>query len=170
VRRHQLFAAGLSIALLVGGASPALAKPGKDPKPAKPIKDPKPPKPRPSHVNGGGVTQSGGSFSVEARQDRPAKGHFNYASADGTLRVRCDGFDSYSPVVYIQPGPPAVHVTAHCVTRAPHHSRTPILLDATFVDNGQSGKKDEANLTFTRPDNSTVSDSGALRAGNIQIH
>jgi hypothetical protein len=55
------------------------------------------------------------------------------------------------------------------VAKGPHHSRTPVSLDATFVDNGQSGKKDEANLSFTRQAGPTVSDSGAIRAGNIQV-
>lgn len=160
MRRHNLFAAGVSVALLLGGASPAMAKPGKDPKPSKAPA---------GRVTGGGVTQGGGHFSVDARQDRLAKGHFNYESADRQLRVRCNGFDSYSPIVYITAGPPAAHLTASCVTSGPHHSRAPISLDATFVDNGSSGKKDEANLTFTRPDGSSVSDTGAIAAGNIHV-
>jgi hypothetical protein len=160
VRRHQVFASGVSVALLLGAASPALAKP---------TKDPKPPKAPSGRVTGGGVTQGGGLFSVEARQDKLSKGHFNYQSADGKLNVRCNGFDSYSPIVYIQPGPPAAHLTASCVAKAPHHSRTPVSLDATFVDNGPSGKKDEANLSFTRQGGPTVSDSGAIRAGNISV-
>jgi hypothetical protein len=163
VRRRQLFAAGLSVALLLGAASPALAKPAKDPKP---------PKAPSGRVTGGGATNGGGLFAVEARQDKPANGHFNYESADGTLKVRCDGFKSYSRIVYFAPGPPAVHLTADCVAKGPRRQRTPIALDATFVDNGNGkgkSKQDEANLTFTRPDNSTVSDGGALRRGSIQV-
>jgi hypothetical protein len=160
VRRHQLFAAGVSAALLLGAASPAMAEPAKDPKP---------PKARAGSVTGGGVTHGGGWFSVNVRQDRLAKGHFNYQSADGPLRVRCDGFDSYSPIVYIQAGPPAAHVTAHCLAKGPHHGRTPVSLDATFVDNGPSPKQDQANLTFTRQDGTSVSDTGAIRPGNIVV-
>jgi hypothetical protein len=172
MRRHHVFAAGVSVALLLGGMSPAMAKPAKAPKAAKPPKPPKAPKPAKApagRVTGGGVTQAGAHFSVDARQDRLTKGHFNYESADRQFRVRCDGFDSYSPVVYITVGPPAAHVKASCVTRGPHHSRTPVSLDATFVDNGSSPKTDEANLTFTRQDGSSVSDSGAIRSGNIQV-
>jgi hypothetical protein len=55
------------------------------------------------------------------------------------------------------------------VARGPHHSATPVSLDATFVDNGSSPKKDEANLTFTRKDSPSVSDGGAIRAGNIRV-
>ena len=170
MRSRQLFAAGVSDALLIGAAaSPAFAKPGNGPK------DPSPPKTNPGRVNGGGVTQGSGQFSVEAQQDRLAKGHFNYVSADGALRVRCDGFDTYSPIVYITAGPPAARVTAQCVAKAPHHSRTPISLDATFVDNrnddkaDRPGKPDEANITLTRPDGTTLTDSGALRAGNLRV-
>ena len=158
--RHQLFAAGVSVALLLGAASPAMAKPARDPKP---------PKARAGGVTGGGVTHGGAWFSVDVRQDRLAKGHFDYQSADGQLRVRCDGFDSYSPIVYIQPGPPAAHVMAHCVAKSPHHGRTPVSLDATFVDNASSPKKDDANLTFTRQDGSSASDTGAIRSGNIVV-
>ena len=160
MRRHHVFAASVSVALLLGGMSPAMAKPAKPPKP---------PKAPAGHVTGGGVTQAGAHFSVDARQDRLAKGHFNYESADRQFRVRCDGFDSYSPIVYITVGPPAAPVKASSVARGPHHSRTPVSLDASFVDNGSSAKADQANLTFTRQDGSSVSDSGAIRSGNIQV-
>lgn len=180
MRRHQLFAAGVSVALIFGAASPALAlsgkglagkgpkadKPAKEAKPAKPAKEPKQPKVKPGRVNGGGVTTGLAEFSVQARDDRLAKGHFNYTSADGKLKVRCRGFDSYSPIVYIQPGPPAVHLTAQCVAKGPARARTPISLDATFVDNGVTG--DEANITFTRPDGTTVSDHGVI-SGSIHV-
>jgi len=45
VRRHQLFAAAVSVALLVGGAAPALATPGKGKAKGhdKPAAAPKPP-------------------------------------------------------------------------------------------------------------------------------
>jgi hypothetical protein len=166
VHRHQLFAAGISVALVFGAASPALAKPGAGPKADKPAKEAKPPKVKPGGVNGGGRTAERGHFSVEVRDDRLAKGHFNYTSRDGKLNVRCRGFDSYSPIVYIQPGPPAAHVTAQCVAKAPKQARTPISLDATFVDNGRRG--DEAHITLTRPDGTTVSDNGVIR-GSIQV-
>ena len=161
MRRHHIFAAGVSVALLLGAATPAFA--------AKPAKDPKPPKGPAGQETGGGVTQSRAVFAVDARQAKPAKGHFNYESRDARLKVRCAGFDTYSPVVYIQAGPPAAHLTASCVEIGPHHTRTPISLDATFVDNGRRGKKDEANLTFTRPDGTTVSDTGAIRSGQITV-
>jgi len=174
VRSRQAFAAGVATALFIGAAaSAAFADPGKDPK------DPKAPTAHPGRVNGGGVSQGSAQFSVEAQQDRLANGHFNYESADGAFKVRCDGFDSYSPIVYVTAGPPAVRVTAtDCVVKAPHHGRTPISLDATFVDNrrdhradaaSSSSKPDEADISFTDSDGTTLTDSGALRNGNVRV-
>jgi hypothetical protein len=172
VRSRQLFAAGVSVALLLGAASPAFAKPGNEPKDPKP---PKAPKTHPGRVNGGGVTQGGATFSVEAQQDRLSKGHFNYESPDGALKVRCDGFDAYHPIVYVTAGPPAARLTAQCVAKGPHHAGTPISLDATFRDNrtddrtAATAKPDEADITLTRPDGTSVTDSGALRKGNVRV-
>src|SRR5690349_16006073 len=105
MRRHRLFAAALSAALLFGAASPALAKPKDKAPKEKPARDPKPPKTR-SGVNGGGVTADGARFSVQVRAASPRKGHFNYTSADGTWKVRCQkGFTSYSPHEYFAAGP-----------------------------------------------------------------
>ena len=157
MRPSRLFAAGLTAALLIGGASPAFAKPAKDPKP---------PKAAPGRVTGGGVTAGRASFSVEARDGRPAKGHFNYTSRNGKLKVRCSALQ-YSPVVYIQPGPPGAHVSGDCVELGRGHQRTPISLDATFFDHGAKG--DQAHISLTRPDGTTVNDSGELRAGNIHV-
>jgi hypothetical protein len=162
VKLQRLFVTGLSVAVLLGGAaSPALAKADKAPK------APKAPKEKPAGVEGAGVTAGRANFAVEAHQGKPAKGEFHYWSADGSLRVRCNSLD-YSPVVYIQAGPPAGHVTGECVAVSKRNRRSPISVDATFVDNGKRG--DEANITFTRPDGTTVSDNGPIRKGSIHVH
>jgi hypothetical protein len=195
MRRHRLLALALS-ALLSSALSPALAqaKPpphahGKGPakpgahdngradKPAKAPKAPKAPEgPKASrlHLSGGGVTQLSAEFSVNAKRDRRSKGHFHYVSADGRLKIRCRGFDTFDQVVYVQSGPPAVHVTAHCEAKRESLNtrpvRTPVLLDATFVDNGEPGTADRAEISVTNLDGSpVVSDSGILKSGNIQI-
>lgn len=175
MQRHRLFAAGVSVALLLGVASPALAKPGKGhayghknkpAKAAKPAKEPKAPKST-ARVNGGGVSFNGVEFSVQAKAGKARQAHFNYTSADGSIKIRCRGLEM-SPVVYIQPGPPAMHVTANCVAKGPAKARTPVALDATFVDNGEIG--DEARITVTRPDTTVmVADSGVIQSGNINV-
>jgi hypothetical protein len=166
-----MFAAGVSVALLFGAASPALAKSGKAKGHAyghvnKPAKEPKAPKSK-ARVNGGGITANGVEFSVQARPGKLRQAHFNYTAADGSIKVRCRSFETYSPVVYVQPGPPAVHVTANCVAKAADDTRSPMTLDATFVDNGAT--LDEANITLTRPDGSYITDTGAIREGNINV-
>ena len=175
LQRHRMFAAGVSVALLFGAASPALAKPGtghahghrnKPVKAAKPAKEPKAPRSK-AKINGGGITANGVEFSVQGRPDKLRRAHFNYTAADGSIKVRCRSFESLSPVVYIQPGPPAMHVTATCEERAADNTRRPISLDATFVDNGETG--DEANVTLTRPDGTVVTDTGVIRDGNIKV-
>ncbi len=177
MQRQRLFAAGVSVALLLGVASPALAKPGKGHahghknkpvKAAKPAKEPKAPKST-ARVNGGGVSFNGVEFSVQGKGDKLRQAHFNYTSADGAIKIRCRSFEAMSPVVYIQPGPPAMHVTADCVAKGPANARTPVALDATFVDNGETG--DEAHITVTRADGTVmVSDTGAIQpGGNINV-
>ncbi len=96
------------------------------------------------------------------------KGHFNYTSADGTWKVRCrDGFDTYDQLEYFAAGPAGAHVKAQCVEIKPHHSRTSVSLDATFVDNGEAG--DEAHITLTRPGADPFTDSGPITEGSIEV-
>ena len=178
LQRHRMFAAGVSVALLFGAASPALAKPGhkghayayghknKPVKAAKPAKEAKAPKSK-ARVNGGGITANGVEFSVQGRPGKMRQAHFNYTAVDGSINVRCRSFETYSPVVYVAPGPPAVHVTANCVSKAADGTRSPMTLDATFVDNGAT--LDEANITLTRPDSTVITDTGAIREGNINV-
>lgn len=196
MRRHRLLALALS-ALLFSALSPALAqaKPpahahGKGPakpeahdngradkpaaKPTKPAKDPKAPKASRLHLSGGGVTQQSAEFNVEGKRDKRTKGHFHYHSADGLLKIKCRGFDTFDKVVYVTSGPPAVHVTAHCEAKRESLNarpvRTPVLLDATFVDNGEPGTADRAEISVTNPDGTpVVSDSGVLKSGDIQV-
>jgi hypothetical protein len=156
--RHQLLATGISIALLVvGAASPVL---GSDSEP------------RASRIKGNGRSANVANFSVSVRQDRLERGQFTYRSVDGRYTVKCDGFDSYSQRMYIQPGPPAVMVTSSdCWLKGPRRGRTRVALEAEFVDNSSftRGKKDEANLTFKRQNGADVTDSGAIRSGDITV-
>ncbi|HEV3363162.1 MAG TPA: hypothetical protein VG795_03310 [Acidimicrobiia bacterium] len=157
MRGHQLFAAGISVAVLLGGAaSPVLAH---ESKPAGP------------RIKGKGRTAEAAHVSVSVRADRLEKGRFDWRSRDGRFKVRCEGFDSYSQRVYIQPGPPAAVVkSSDCVLKGPR-GRTPVTVEAEFVDNSSftPGAKDEANLTFTRRNGSQISDSGAMRSGDITV-
>jgi hypothetical protein len=143
--------------LLIGGAaSPVLAW-GSDP-PA-------------GRIKGYGRTANVADFSVSVRQNRPEKGRLDYRSVDGRYRVRCEGFDTYSPRLYMQPGPPAAIVTSKdCVLKGPRE-RTPVTVEAEFVDNSSftRGKKDEANLTYRRPDGSEVTDRGAILSGDVTV-
>lgn len=160
-----MLAAGLSIALLFG-ATPAFAKPGKGHDKAaktKPEREPKAPKSK-AGVNGGGVSFAGAEFSVQARAGRPAKGHFNYTSP--TIKIRCKN-TTFSSVAYIAPGAPGAGVTAECFQKGPGKTRTPISLDATFFDHGETG--DVAHITFTRNGETVLSDSGEIREGDINV-
>ena len=113
MRHHRLFAAGLAVALMLGAASPALAD-GKGKAKGKPNHGSSKPKPKPDKpakkvkktkagVSGGGAVGTA-EFSIQARlRDIKAettttgKGHFNYTSADGTIKIRCRGFDNFAP-------------------------------------------------------------------------
>ena len=182
MNRHRLFAAGLSAALLLGVATPAMAKPAKgnawghnkSAKPAKPAKDPKAPKapkaPKSKgHLNGGGTTANGVSFSVQGKDGKLRQAHFNYTSADGATKVRCKGFDQMTRVEYVTVGAPAMHVVSdNCVAKGPGNTRTPVALDATFTDNGATG--DTADIAFTKSGEATpyIVDNGAV-VGEINV-
>jgi hypothetical protein len=155
LRRYRLFASGISVAMLLGGAAaPTLANPSNS-----------------GRISGSGRTANVANFSIQVRQDKLWKGHFKYTSVDGRFKVRCDGFDSYSPRMYFAPGPPAAMVTADCVLTGPRNKRTPIALEAEFVDNNsfKRGTKNEANLTFTYPDQTKVTDSGPILSGDVTV-
>ena len=165
VQRYRLFAAGAAVALLLGGASPAMAKPAKGPKAPKAAKTPKV---KSGRVNGGGIFAGKAGFSVQARAGNPKnKGHFNYTSSDGTFKVRCKGIE-FHPVAYVAPAPATARITGECWEGAGRKSRTPISLDATFVDKGETG--DEATITLTRPNAETpVNETGVITEGGIHI-
>ena len=175
--RRQLFASAVSVALLLGAASPALAKPGKGQanghhktektKPAKDPKGPKAPKTKPGRVNGGGISFAGSEFSVQAREGQPGKGHFNYTSADGLVKVRCKGV-TFTRIVNVMAGPPGAEVTDTTCLLGSGKRATQVELNASFFDHGESG--DVAMIRVTRPDGSVVADdSGAIREGNIHV-
>jgi hypothetical protein len=198
MRRHRLLSFALA-ALVVSAFSPALAqaKPpswahGKGPakpeahdngrpdkpsaKPAaKPAKPDKAPKASRLHLSGGGVTQKNAEFNAQGKRDKRGKGHFHYVSADGRLHIKCRGFATFDRVVYVTTGPPAVHVTDNdCEAKRQSLTgppvRTRVLLDATFVDNGEPGTADRAEISVTNPDGTpVVSDSGVLKSGGIQV-
>ncbi len=155
MRRHPLFTAGISVALLVGGAAaPAFAGPSSR-----------------SGIKGNGRSANVANFSVQVREDKPAKGHLDYTSVDGRVKIRCNGFDTFSRRMYIVAGPPAAMVTAEdCKLMGPRNKRTTVDVEAEFVDNSsfKRGAKDEANFTFTLPDG-TVTDTGAILSGEITV-
>ena len=155
MRRHQLLAAGISVAMLVGvAAAPGFADPSHS-----------------GRIKGSGRSASVAYFTVQVREDKPGRGRLDYTSSDGRIKVRCDGFDSYSPRMYIVPGPPAATVSAEdCKLIGPRHKRTTVDVEAEFVDNSsfKRGAKDEANFTFTLPDG-TVTDTGRLISGDITV-
>jgi hypothetical protein len=183
VRRHRLVFLTLS-ALLLGALTPALAQAqppshahGKGP--AKPdahdngradrpaAKAPKPPKAARHHLSGGGMTQQGAEFSVNAKTDKLAKGHFHYEL--GMLKVKCRGF-----TLFEQPTPQSVHVTSsNCQVKRENATgrptRTMATLDATFVDSGQpGGAGDSANVSVTDANGVVVADNGPI-TGDIHI-
>ena len=173
MRRYQVFAAGVSVALLLGAGTPALAKsdkgkalakghaPKTPPGQAKAKPKPKPHAPKNKHgVSGGGVTADGAEFSVMVREDHK-HGHFNYTSKD--LKVRCKGLDGddYAAVENVAAGgDPGGTVTAQCVRFGPGKTRAPIYVSATFWDRAKGAddtvtaaaaatdKKDGADISF----------------------
>lgn len=125
-----------------------------------------------ARIKGEARTANAAKISVAVRQARLERGHLDYRSADGRFRVRCEGFATYSPRLYVQPGPPAAVVTGTCQLRdRRERTRTPVTVEAEFVDNSSftRGQKDEVNLTVTRPDGSQVTDRGAILSGNITV-
>lgn len=172
--RRQLFAAGVAVALMLGAGAPALATPGhgkaKGHDPAKPGKGPKAPAPKgpkakQARLSGGGVTtEDGASFSVQVRADRPSKGHFNYTTADGALKVRCHGVDLH-PVFTFDPAPPTATITATCREITAGKPRPTIDVSVRFTDNGAT---DSAEFTFTRSGQTPITDNG-VKSGNVKI-
>ena len=155
MRRHRLLTAGLSVALMVGGAAPALARGSESS----------------GRIGGYGRTATAANFSVSVRQNRPERGRFDYRSVDGRYTVRCHGFDDYFVRMYIQPGAPAAMVkSTDCVLKGPRE-RSKVTVEAEFVDNSSftRGKKDEVNLTFTRPNGSVVTESGPILSGDVAV-
>jgi len=197
MRHHRLFAAGLAAAMLLGVATPAMAKqpdhgnkgnppghsdtkPGKGPKPADPPKPPKPPKAKNGGVSGGGSIAAG-TFSIHARTDRFAKGHFNYTSTDEKFKVRCRDFDPATDSVTIT-GNTAV-LKAKCTTLAPKRSGKDIWVEATFEDNGDPAKdatatatpapKDKVTFKYFNTNDYTAAPAeqytGELTGGNVKV-
>jgi len=193
VRRYQVFAAGVSVALLLGAATPALAAgkgkanaPGQTKtKPNKPADHPNPPAnkpPKPSKNKAGGVS-GGGSIgaaevSIQARTYRLAKGHFNYTVADNpatplvdeTYKLRCRDFSAVG--VFAMTAPTATLTGAKCslttvVNGVP--TTQPVTINATFTDNGQpnSATKDAAFFYLTTDLATKI--GGDLTGGNIKV-
>lgn len=181
MRRHQLFAAAVSVALLVGGAAPALATPGKAKAKGhdKPAAAPKPNPAKPAkglRVNGGGTTAGGARFSVEVRSDHPKKGqkgHFNYTkeavaatattAATPVVKIRCKTV-SVAPAAPVQTGDKAATVTGTC-REGEGKATTPVSVRATFYDNAAG---DRADIVFTRNGVDAPPDSGAIQ-GNVHV-
>lgn len=185
MRRHQLFAAGVSVALLLGAATPALAKSDKGkalghekhPAASRPAKGPKPAKQKPakktpatkgkkSGVSGGGVVTDG-TFSIQARKSR---GHFNYTSTNGSFKVRCrEGFEPFTPVLGATERTAKVTFKACQVTGQP--GPVPITVDVT--DRGQPSVTpavaDWIGFSVTNAAAVTTAYGGNLTDGNIKV-
>jgi hypothetical protein len=99
-----------------------------------------------------------------------ARGSLDYRSVDGRFKVRCKGFTSYTRT-NAPLEPPAAEVTADCVLEGPRRRRTPIEIEAEFVDHSSftRGAKDEANFTFIIPDSEDVTDTGRILSGGITV-
>ena len=145
MRRYQVFAAGVSVALLLGAGTPALAAPGKgkghaygrtDSKPAKAPKAPAAPKPKKtkSGVSGGGAV-TGGEFSIQGRLRNLDKGHFNYTSTDGKFKIRCRGFEADD--VTISGSVATVDFDADDSATTRNGVRGTATVKGTFTDGGQ---------------------------------
>ena len=187
MRRHRLFAAGVSVALLLAAGSPALAAPGngkakghaKHDKPAKPAKPAKTkPAPAPkvkkskAGLSGGGsvaATIGTAEFSVQSRSGREDKSHFNFTSADGTYKLRCRDFKYAADPANSK----VVTFSDDCaLTTGPENARvrTSPTVSATFTDNGQPTEGATAGPdTLTLVVNGeTVVDNGVI-TGNIKV-
>jgi hypothetical protein len=175
MQRYRLFAAGAAVALLLGGASPAMAKVN-NPKAKghvnKPAKTTPPPKAKKSKagVSGGGAIGAN-EFSIQARQVRLAKGHFNFTDPEHTYKLRCRGFEPDSLTITAS----SAHlVTSKCETTRADGVRRPATLDATFVDNGQPAESEVPTpgpdtINFTATDAiSAVTWTGPVN-GNIKV-
>ncbi|MNC99609.1 hypothetical protein D3C83_179510 [compost metagenome] len=57
-------------------------------------------------------------------------------------------------------------MTGKCVEMS-GRNHTMVDVDATFCDQRATG--DEANMTFTRKDGTTVSDSGVIKDGDVTV-
>jgi hypothetical protein len=198
LRRNQLLAAGVSVALLLGAATPAFAKPNKGkalghqnntpadsrpakgPKPAKPNPKPKPPKKTPaakgkkSGVSGGGVVTDG-TFSIQARNNRPgrlAKGHFNYTSNDEAFKLRCRDFSAPGVFSITDPPKTVTLTNAKCslatVVNLVSQTRD-VTINATFTDNGQPKSAVKDVASFTVSDIPDTTFGGSLTGGNIKV-
>ena len=192
MRRYQVFAVGVSVALLLGAGTPAFAKSDKakghaygrnDSKPPKakgPKTDPKPEKTKPGHLSGGGTSYKGVSFSAQVRTDKLKQGHFNYTSGedDNTtpsgpsasaapadqVKVRCRNFTAATKT-----DANTFSVAAECVYSGPGLSKVKATLAATFDDNGDTG--DFADILVTTEGGTVVvDDEGVIQKGNIKVH
>lgn len=154
MRHDRLFAAALAAALMLGAASaPASAA-----KKAQPAKKAKPAKKSHFGVSGGGSV-AGGSFSIQARLRKPANGHFNYTSTDGTYKVRCkDGWDAPATEPVLGAYPRTMDVTfKNCqITGQPKMN-----LVVTVTDNKDALRFDVPGTATTR--------GGDLVEGNVKI-
>ena len=123
-------------------------------------------------ITGAGVSAGGGRFWIDARAEHLDQGGFTYRLPGDVLVVRCKSFESYNPIMYIQAGDPAAHVTATCSARDADGTR-PVHFDGTFFDHDPSGVGDHADLSFTAGSDGEqqpgLADSGPIRRGNITV-
>jgi hypothetical protein len=192
LRRNQLLAAGVSVALLLGAATPALAKPNKGkalghqnntPADSRPAKGPKPAKPKPkpakkakktkSGVSGGGVV-NGAEFSIQARlrdirqpSTSTTRGHFNYT--DATTKIRCRGFQTFTVPTPATGQPVSVTFNNCRVNDQPLAAPGQVVV--TVTDNGQpqplATPPVADHIEFSV--GTTVSVNSALTDGNVKV-
>lgn len=167
MRRYQLFAAGVSVALLLGATTPALAKPDKA---SGHQKAPPATKGKKSGVSGGGAL-NGGEFSIQARLKSKAKGHFNFTSA--TTKVRCRGFEPFTVPAAGQP----VAVTFKNCKVNDQVLAAPGTLVVTVIDRGQPkaatattpAVADWMGFSLTNTAAVVTAYEGNLTDGNIKV-
>ena len=162
---------------MLGAASPAMAaKPnnkgkakGHVNKPAKPA----PGKAKNVGITGGG-TVTGAEFSIQAKPNSKAKGHFNYTVAatatTAEVKIRCKGFDAAS---YSVPSPQTSPATATVTFKNCKSSGVgdtpPSTVTVTVTDAGKSTVTPPPADTITFTAGTAVVTNAPLTDGNVKI-
>jgi hypothetical protein len=107
------------------------------------------------HVSGGGGTQAGANFSVNIHANLARNNNLVYT---GAIKVNCSSFQTFD---ILSANPPTVMVWGMCTLSQDATVTTPragvrtlvagtdIMVDGTFVDNGEPGRNDALCLMFS---------------------